>query len=507
MKNLLKFLIAIFAICGIACTPQDGNENGNNLTDPNGPSNPSNPSDPSDPSDPGLSDLVFNITVSDITATGAYVAVETTSKETYYFDVIEKEYLDQYADKKVFAAEMVAELKDMYEEYGYTLADALSYGSDGYLYEEGCFEPNTDYYAFAVAVTENGVVNSDLTLKPFKTLEAAAGGGGSDEPSNNSFAVTVSAITSSSATVAVVPSNSDTYYFDVIEKEILDYYTDKKEFAAEYIAEVKDYYESYGYSLADALSSGSDAYAYEDSLEPNTDYYAFAVGVSSNGAITTDVAVKAFTTLASGSGNEGGSTPSTGDLALNNFTYGYYTNYGDYYGTGATNWYIDLYTDDTYDVLVLEVQTPTSATSFTGTYNFATSCAANTAVPFFIDGEGYICGSYWCLLDSNYNVADYRGCDSGSVKISKSGENYTIVLDALDADGNKITSNFTGVLEEYIEEGEYSTMSRSMVKNPARRFANIAKIRKQSVAKPVVKLLPKKAIAPNKSLIKRDIAR
>ena len=388
-----------------------------------------------------------------------------------------------------------------------SLGDILSQGPDSWVYQgESALDPNTDYYAFSFGVTAEGVITSEVTMKQFKTLEAAAGGGGSDEPSNNGFAITVSDITSSGATVAVVPSNSDTYYFDVIEKEILDYYTDKKEFAAEYIAELKAYLaEEFGYTLDMILSSGSDAYAYEDSLEPNTDYYAFAVGVSSNGAITTDVAVKAFTTLASGSGS--GSTPGTGDLAFNNFTYGYYTNYGDYYETGATNWYIDLYTDDTYDVLVIEVQTPTSATSFEGTYNFDTSFAANTAVPYFIDGEGYICGSYWCLLDSDYNVADYRGCDSGSVKISKSGENYTIVLDALDADGNKITSNFTGVLEEYIEEGEYSTMSRSMVKNPARRFANIAKIRKQSVAKPVVKLLPKKAIAPKKSLIKRDIAR
>ncbi len=492
MKKLFNLLLAMLAIVGVACSPfNEGNGEGNG----NGENNDPTPA------------LTFTIQLSNITSSSVKMEVTPSNDtDTYYFDVVEKSVLNHYSSPEAFVADYISQLKAYYEEEGMSLGDALSQGPDSWEYQENYLSPNTEHYAFAFGVTAEGVITSEVTMKSFKTLEAAAGGG-SDESSNNSFAVTVSAITSSSATVAVTPSNSDTYYFDVVEKNIYDAYPDKQTFATEMVANIKEYYESYGYTLADALSSGSDTYTYEDLLDANTDYYAFAVGVSSSGAITTDITVKAFTTLASGSGNEGGDTPGTGDLALNDFSYGYYTNYGDYYETGATNWYIDLYTDDTYDVLVIEVQTPTSATSFEGTYNFDTSFAANTAVPYFIDGEGYICGSYWCLLDSDYNVADYRGCDSGSVKISKSGENYTIVLDALDADGNKITSNFTGVLEEYIEEGEYSTMSRSMVKNPARRFANIAKIRKQSVAKPVVKLLPKKAIAPKKSLIKRDIAR
>ena len=520
MKNLLKFLIAIFAICGIACTPQDGNENGNNLTDPNGPSNPSNPSDPSDP---GLSDLVFNITVSDITATGAYVAVETTSKETYYFDVIEKDILDQYSDKSVFLAEMIADLKALYEEYGYTLADALSYGSDGYLYEEGCFEPNTDYYAFAVAVTENGVVNSDLTLKQFKTLEAAAGGGGSgsDESSNNSFAVTVSAITSSSATVAVVPSNSDTYYFDVIEKEILDYYTDKKEFAAEYIAELKAYLaEELGYTLDMILSSGSDAYAYEDSLEPNTDYYAFAVGVSSNGAITTDVAVKAFTTLASGSGNEGGNTggSTSGDKDLTCFEMGYYENWGDYYESGATNWYIDLYSMTTNDYFVIELQGDLSETApVAGEYKLLSTFAAGTAVAGGVDADGYGYGTYWALLDNNWEYfVETALCTSGTVKVTKNGDLYNIDVDAVGDSGQSIKLSYAGVLEEYISD--YSLASQKLCNNLNKRFCTVSRMMKQKQVKmapkamlknkahSVVKLTPKK-VAPKSAVVKRNIAR
>ena len=440
----------------------------------------------------GTSTNTFAISVTNITATDATVSVTPSNNDTYFFDVIEKSVLDQYTDKKEFAAAIVA----FYGEEGYTPSQMVSTGSDYYEYEDW-FEANTEYYAYAFGLDSNGNITTEVTTKVFTTTASSGGDNGGNTgggTSTNTFAVTVSDITSSGATVAVAPSNSDTYYFDVIEKSVLDQYTDKKDFATEMVAEIKDYYESNGYTLADALSSGSDSFSYEGYLEPNTDYYAFAVGVSSNGAVTTDVTVKAFTTSASSGGDNGGDNggntgggTSTGDKTLNNFAYGYYTNYGDYYGSGATNWYIDLYTEDTYDVMVIEVQTPTSATDFVGTYQFGNSYAANTAVSYFVDEEGYMCGSYWCLLDSEYNVAEYMPCISGSVTISKSGSNYTIALNALDENGNTLTTNYTGVLEEYVDD--YSTMS--MKKGFKRGHRTIkAKSNKPSVAK----LAPKKIL-------------
>ena len=400
---------------------------------------------------------------------------------------------------------MIADLKALYEEYGYTFADALSVGNDGFLYGEGYLEPNTDYYAFAVAITENGAVTSDMTLEPFKTLESTTGG--SDESSNNSFAVTVSAITSSSATVAVVPSNSDTYYFDVIEKEILDYYTDKKEFAAEYIAELKAYLaEEFGYTLDMILSSGSDAYAYEDSLEPNTDYYAFAVGVSSNGAITTDVKAVSFTTLASGSGNTGGSTG--GDKDLTCFEMGYYENWGDYYGTNATNWYIDFYSMTTNDYFVLELQGALNDTApVAGEYQLLSSFAAGTAVAGGVDADGYVYGTYWGLLDDNWeNFVDASLCTSGSVKVSNSGNIYTIDVNAVGSNGESIKMSYAGVLEEYISD--YALSAQKLSNNLNKRFCTVSRMMKQKqikmapkAAKKVVTLAPKKVFAPAKKVV------
>jgi hypothetical protein len=310
-------------------------------------------------------------------------------------------------------------------------------------------------------------------------LGSGNGTGVGGNSSTNSFVIDVSDITATSAYVEVTPSNNDTYFFDVIEQEVFDQYSSGKDFANDVVT----LYTENGYSVADLLSSGIDSYSYsgDSALEPNTEYYAYAFGLSADGKLTTKVVAQAFKTLPSESGgNNGGS--STGDLALNDFTYGYYTNYGDYYESNATNWYIDLYTDYTYDILTLEVQTPLSATDFVGSYKLADTFAANTAVAGGTDSEGYLYGSYWCMLDADYNLVDYVCCTSGSIDITKSGNVYTIVVDTEGDNGNKITSTYTGTLEEYVDDGY--TMSRAMVKNPARRFRCLAKPSTKSSAAP-----------------------
>lgn len=482
MKKLLKLLILMLAVCGVSCERHGNLFGGGNNSGSNGGENGGNGA---------VSQNTFIINVSNITSDSASVSVSPSNSDTYYFDVIEKSTFDSYATSTQFATEYVAFLKDLCEEIGYNFGDILSSGSDSYSFGE--LETNTNYYIFAFGVTASGEVTTNVSVKAFKTLESSGNQGGGNT-SANTFTITVSDITSKGAYIEVAPSNNDTYYFDVVEKSVFDNFSSPIDYATQLTAYLKEYYESSGYSLADALSSGRDGYEYQDGLDANTVYYAFAFGVSSDGVVTTDVAVEAFQTLASSGGNSGGT--SGGDMNLNAFTYGYYSNYGDYYNSGATNWYIDLYTDDTYDILVLEVQTPLTATDFVGNYKFASTFAANTAVNGFIDDEGYICGSFWGLFDSDYNLADYRFCNSGSVNITKSGANYTIAVDALDADGNKIVSNYTGALEEYVEES--SVMSRSVVKNPARRFRAVAKAAKQGVATP--KLTIKKAIGVKQPL-------
>ena len=151
------------------------------------------------------------------------------------------------------------------------------------------------------------------------------------------------------------------------------------------------------------------------------------------------------------------------------------------------------------------MQTPLDADDFTGNYPFASTFEAGSAVAGFIDFDSgsQLCGSYWATLDLNYNISNYAFCKTGNVTISKSGEEYTIVVDAVDADGYKVTANYTGTIEEFIPSDAESLSAK---KQAARRFRFVPKKNNEnSVAS--LKFAAKKMIVPKKSLIKRDIAR
>ncbi len=503
MKKIFNFMLAMLAVCGVACDQLGGLLNGGISNGGNGNGNGN-----------GGTTTSFVIDVTNITATGATVSVTPSTNETYYFDVIEKAYFDTYATEEEFAADYVADIQATINEINssnganYTLAEFLSSGSDSYTYEEGDLEPNTDHYAFAFCLSANGEIKGGFTKKAFKTLNEAT-------TSENTFQVEVSNISATGVTVSVTPSNYDTYYFDVIEKDIYDAYTDKKAFAAEYIAEVKDIYESYGFTFADALSSGYDTYSFDDLFDPNTAYYAFAFGVTTSGTISTDVTTVEFTTLASGddSGNTGGGD--SGDKDLTCFEMGYYENWGDYYGTNALNWFIDLYSSTTNDYFVLELQGDLSETApVAGEYQLLSTFAAGTAVAGGFDADGYIYGTYWGLFDDNWeSFVDYALCTSGTVKVGKSDNLYTIDIDALDEYGNSIKLSYSGVLEEYVEESTLSVQKLS--NNLTKRFCTVSRMMKQKqvkmaprAAKKAVKLAPKKGVvAPKSTMVKRHFAR
>ena len=509
MKKLFKlFIIATLAVCGVSCELFGGlinGGNGNNENNGNGENNGTSAS--------------YVIDVTGITSNSATVTVTPSNSDAYYFDVVEKEYLDAYTNSADFLADYVAEIKDYIAElnaYGYniTFADFVSYGKDTYTYEAGTLDPNTEYYAFAFGLSEEGKVTSDLNKKAFTTLSSGNTGGGSNT-SNNTFNVKVSDITSTGALVSVTPSNYDTYYFDVVDKEVYDMYTDKSEFAADYMTEIAEVCATYGYSIADVLSSGSDAYSFEGYLDPNSAYYAVAFGVSTSGAVTTNVTATAFTTLSSGGGNTGGST---GDKDLTCFELGYYENWGDYYESGATNWYIDLYSMTSNDYFVLELQGALGDTApVAGEYKLLSTFAPGTAVAGGVDSDGYGYGTYWALLDNNWEYfVETALCTSGTVKVTKSDNLYTIDVDAIGDSGQSIKVSYSGVLEEYISD--YSLAAQKMSNNLTKRFCTVSRMMKQKQVKFAPKAMVKKAsrstvkfapkkVAPKSALIKRDLAR
>jgi hypothetical protein len=298
-------------------------------------------------------------------------------------------------------------------------------------------EPTTDYYAFAFCMTTDGKYDEEqgLTKVEFTTFI-----------SDNTFTIAVSNVTVKGATVSVTPSNNDTYYFDVIEKKLFDSYTDKRKFASEYIEKVKAHY---GSSFQHALSFETDSYSYEGNLNPNTEYYAVAFGVTTSCEITTDVKTEEFKTLPS-------------NKNLESFDKCYFKNCGDYYGTNATNWYIDFYSSTTNDYFVIELQGNLSETApVAGNYPILSTCEAGTAVAGGVKDD-HLYGTYWGRLDdSKENLVESALCLSDTVKIVKpdslNGKYIIKIENGRDKYDNSIKLSYTGELKEWVEENTPST--------------------------------------------------
>ena len=111
---------------------------------------------------------------------------------------------------------------------------------------------------------------------------------GENNPTKASFVIDVTNISEMGATITVEPSNSDTYYFAVIERSTIDKYADKNEFTQKLVPMLDE----------SVLSSGKDSYTYPyGDLSPDTEYYAYAFGVTADGEITSDLFVVPFKTL------------------------------------------------------------------------------------------------------------------------------------------------------------------------------------------------------------------
>ena len=280
MKRFFRSIFALFAVCCVACT-NSGEEGGLPGGDNGG--NGGNTPPPA---------VTFAIEVLDKTPINATVSfTPSDNATTYYYDVVSKATFEKYATAKAYAKKVVSELKAYCEQMNYTLADVLSTGVKEYRFLG--LLPNTEYYTFAFGVDADGTITTEVVTLPFTTLEEVV-------DATMTFEVKVSNISANSAYVAVTPSNNvATYYFDIVSKAELERNVDAKTFAKRVIASIKEYNEFYGSNLALSLSAGADGYQFDATMvAPNTDYYAFAFGVTTDGTITTEVTLVPFKTLA-----------------------------------------------------------------------------------------------------------------------------------------------------------------------------------------------------------------
>lgn len=396
MKKLFKLFIVMLAVCGISCEPNDGD--GGKTT--------------------------FAITVTNITTTGATIDVVPSNNQTYYyFDVVRKIYFEEYATPTEFAYSRIEQIKEYAESQGVALVEALILGAGNYVCD--WLTGNKEYYAYAFGITPEGELCTDVAVKPFTTLPY------SDAPSANTFGIEVSDITAHGAKISVTPSNDDYYYFYAIEKAEYEAFESEAAFAESVATWLK---EANAVTLYN-LSSGPEVFVFNALLKPNTDYYAYAFGLSGNYVPTTGVTKVPFKTL----------EDVDNKTVLDYFVSSYVKKYANHYAEGTATWAVMFFAQDETNLLALEFQTPNSATDCVGEYEISSSLAPGSVVAgALIDGEFQ--GSYWSVSDRYYNRVDYKLFQSGSVKVSNTEGVYTITVEALDQNNEKVIMNYTGSL-------------------------------------------------------------
>lgn len=374
----------------------------------------------------GNTPATFTVDVANITINSATVNVVPPSNETYLFDVVARLEYEEYATPADFAISRIAMLKGWADAQNRPLTELLVSGAQSREYD--WLTADTRYYAYAFGVSADGELSTDVVMVQFRTEPY------SDEPSNNTFDIKLSDITAYGAKIEVTPSNGDFYYFYAIEKAEYENYESDEAFAKSVAQEIK----RMSVDVTSNLSTAYDSHTFNALLKPDTDYYAYALGISGNGVPTTGVTKVAFKTL----------TPTSDEIVLDYFVEACAMKMNGFYKKGVATWSIAFHAEDEENTLYLDIQTPLTATDFVGDYTFDSSFDPNTAVVGAMEEEKYWSGSLWYVNDKLGNLVKIKLLSSGSVKITKSDNIYTISVDALDQDNEKLKVSYTGPIED-----------------------------------------------------------
>lgn len=438
--------LAAFSLTFAACEKDDGvgvEDDGTEET-PGG----DDTEDPDDNEDA----VTFTISVTDITATGATVSVVPSDKTiTYYFDVLSESDVAQYESVDAAVEDFIAYILEYNAEYGEDLTDLVSVDDDSWDYA-GALSANTEYYAFAVGVTVDGVLTTAIETTTFTTADV--------EAVDMTFNISVDG-----GLVTVTPSDNDEPYIWSVYSGSLTNASDE-----EIVADVLYGYEGYESWLT---VTGTDSYDYSADLT-NGLYTVVAFGY--NGGVTTPVTRCEFTYEGGDDAEPDSDTNVTSDIELTDVTLCKATCYGNYYESGTCNWDITL-KNENGDSLYAEMFTEASqTTSPVGTFTLdpESTYKAGTALCGMLY-DGYIYSSSYMSADSK----TWACLVSGTITVTASGDNYNVVFNTADSQGHKLTCNYTGTISIDDSSSEYpfsvSASGKSFGKSSSvlRKFSSV----------------------------------
>lgn len=137
---------------------------------------------------------------------------------------------------------------------------------------------NTEYYAFAVAVNETGIVCSEAQLIEFTSQDVPT--------SDNTFTLELAYAGTRSVDIHIIPSNDDRYSWGVTPVEDWEGISDD-EYIDEYIIN--------NYLSVNLLMSSGETTQTWSGLEPDKEYYAFVFGFEQNTRTTAVSKIKVKT--------------------------------------------------------------------------------------------------------------------------------------------------------------------------------------------------------------------
>ena len=239
---------------------------------------------------PPQTDPHLTIRITDIGTESATVQIAAQSKEIPYFWQVlpQQEFADEYGSDA--AAYIDAVIRERMSQSGKEIAEVVeSIRTKGDVNTTvSNLTPQTRYIVFAAGLDAEGKTTTDPTEETFST-EALADTG---------YEIGVSEITDHSALVGVDPKDPKaSYYVNVIDSKTLARYQDGP---AGYVAElIAGMVEESGKSTEEVVASivtvGDFSRTFE-SLEAETEYTAFAIGIEADGTPKNDGAAETFTT-------------------------------------------------------------------------------------------------------------------------------------------------------------------------------------------------------------------
>jgi hypothetical protein len=261
VKTLLKLLYIFVAlsIC-FSCEEREGN------TDPN-------PDVPQDVSP-------FSIEVVDIKARSAKVTINPADKTAKYFsDVLRAEYYTAYNEQFGFQRFIDMTINSLMATNSTTkeevISQILTSGSTSSTFTN--LDTDSQYYAVAMGIDEDGKITTQTVAMPFKTKAI--------RQSDNTFDIQVCDVTYTGANYTVTPTNKDEKYILVpwnkYTVELLD-----DDFSSHCINSLSD--------IENFVVSGDQNSHFESAI-PGRDYYLVAFGYE-DGEATTTLFKSQFTT-------------------------------------------------------------------------------------------------------------------------------------------------------------------------------------------------------------------